>query len=65
MIDYNKLPMKTFEKIAKYDLHGMVLNDCTFLSAKETLNAVEHWWDLNKTFIMQAVLEKVQRLAND
>lgn len=60
MIDYNELPMELFEKIAEYDLGGMVLNDCAYLSHKSMLEAVEIWWKRNRDFIMEAVLEKVQ-----
>jgi len=59
--DYNKLPMELFEKIAEYDLEGMVLNDCAYLSHKAMLEGVEFWWKQNENFIMEAVLEKVQR----
>lgn len=63
-IDYNELPMETFEKIAEYDLGGMVLNDCTYLSHKAVLKAVEFWWKRNEEFIMEAVLGKVQSLES-
>ena len=58
--DYSELPLELFEKIAPYDLEGMVLNDCTYLSPKSTLASVEIWWKINGAFIMEAVLEKIQ-----
>ena len=59
-IDYNDLPMEEFEKIAVYDLGGQVLNDCTYLSSKAVVEAVELWWKRSEGFIMDAVLEKVR-----
>lgn len=59
-IDYSELPLRLFEKIAQYDLGGMVLNDCTYLSHKATLESVEIWWKRNENFIMEAVIEKFQ-----
>lgn len=59
-IDYNSLPMELFEKISQYDLGGMVLNDCAYLSHKSMLEAVEVWWNLNGNFIMNLVLSKFQ-----
>lgn len=59
-MNYNELPMELFEKIAHYDLDGTILQDCTHLSYKSVLDAVEWWWKEYGDFIMEAVLEKVQ-----
>jgi len=62
IMDYNELPMEEFEKIAEYDLGGQILNDCTYLSHKEVVTAVDFWWKRNEKFIMEAVLEKVRSM---